>query len=54
MNEFADNEIAVTALMTIAVGIVLTPMFGAWIWIALLMATWGLWVSANAFKAPGR
>ena len=49
-NDISDKEIAVTALMTLAVGVVLTPLFGVWIWIALLLATWGLWVGTTKMQ----
>ena len=55
MNEdISDKEIAVTALMALAVGIVMTPIFGVWIWVALLMATWGLWLSTAEVKRMAR
>ncbi|MBA4020714.1 MAG: hypothetical protein C0483_26450 [Pirellula sp.] len=49
-NDISDKEIAIAALMTLAVGIVMTPIFGAWIWVALLMATWGLWLSTTKLQ----
>lgn len=42
-----SDEIVEIALFTLVVGIMLTPIFGSWIWITLLFTTWGLWLASS-------
>ncbi len=46
------DEIVEIALFTLVVGIVLTPIFGSWIWITLLCTTWGLWLASSKSTQP--
>ncbi len=44
MKTFTGDELVIIGLSAIGIGIVMTPIFGAWIWVALLLSAWYTWL----------
>ena len=44
MKRISDKEIVLACLAAVGTGIILTPVFGIWIWIALMLSGWAAWL----------
>lgn len=40
----SKDDLALAIVATLIIGIVMTPIFGLWIWLSIGMSAWWLWV----------
>lgn len=49
MRNARNQETAVGPAALVVVGLLLTPIFGVWGWLAIAFATWSTWKCLTAF-----
>ena len=51
MKSISDKEIVLTCLAAVGTAIIMTPLFGIWIWIALMLSGWIAWLCLDACES---